>query len=286
MPPRSNKPKRDDRPADLRDATRGPRLHKLLADLGVGSRRTCEQVIAEGRVHVNGVKVDFSPAWVDPVNDRVEVDGVRVNTPRQRHTGHTYLMVNKSRGVICTSADPEGRRTILDLVPHPQRLFCVGRLDAESTGLVLLTDDGELANALTHPRFEVAKSYEVLISGTLDETDLGKLERGVMLSDRRRSGARRAQAASIEIVRRDRERTRLRVTLTEGRNREIRRMLARLGYKVRRLNRTALGPLRLKGVARGEWRALTRDEVRALRQAASRKSESRKSKSETNPKSK
>ncbi|MDH3583157.1 MAG: rRNA pseudouridine synthase [Phycisphaerae bacterium] len=255
-----------------RDAARGPRLHKALADLGAGSRRACERLIEEGRVAVNGAIIDTSPAWVDPTADRIEVDG-HCLTRRGSRAGRTYLMVNKPRAVICTNADPEGRRRIIDLVPHTQRLFCVGRLDADSSGLVLLTDDGDLAHRLTHPSFGVDKTYEVTIKGALTPEQIEKLQRGILLTDRRSPGATRvarSRAAGVEIVRRDREKTSLRITLREGRNREIRRMLARQGHRVNRLRRIGIGPLKLKGVASGQWRALTRPELSAIRAAARR----------------
>ena len=267
---------------DLQDAARGLRLHKALAEAGVGSRRACEAMIDEGRVEVNGLKIDFKPVWVDPAKDHITVDGRQVNAPSDTtgktnrpavgghapHAGHTYLMLNKSRGVICTSDDPQHRKTVVDMLPHQQRLFCVGRLDADSTGLVLMTDDGDLANRLTHPRYQVPKTYQVAIAGSLTDEDVAKLTEGIYLANRCKGSAVKAHAAEVQFESRDREKTRLLITLREGRNREIRRMLARLGYKVKRLKRVGLGPLRLKGVALGQWRALTRVEVASLRQAA------------------
>jgi len=269
---RSNKRRRPDnrRPADsddaLHDASHGVRLNKALAQLGVASRRGAEQLIANGQVSVNGNIVREMPAWVDLDNDRVAVDGVTINKNRRR--GKTYLLINKPRGVICTNDDPHGRRKITDLLPHEQRLFCVGRLDAESTGLVLMTDDGDLANHLMHPRYGVPKSYRVTIRGALSDEDVQKLQDGIYLAERRSGGAVKAKAESVRLIKRDRERTRMQITLTEGRNREIRRMLARRGHKVTRLKRVELGPVRLKGVAAGDWRELTRAEVASLRRVA------------------
>lgn len=240
----------------------------MLAEAGVASRRAAEQMIREGRVTVNGETVTTLPAWADPENDRIEIDGRPIARANKRR-GHTYLLVNKPRRVISTTDDELHRRTVVDLVPHRERLFTVGRLDADSTGLILLTDDGPLAHRLTHPRYEVPKTYEVAVKGQLDANDVEKLRRGIFLADKS-SAAAKAKAESVRILRRDRERTRLVVTLREGRNREIRRMMARLGHKVHRLKRIALGPLQLKGVASGEWRELTRAEVKALRDAARR----------------
>ncbi|MFA9478407.1 pseudouridine synthase [Phycisphaerales bacterium AB-hyl4] len=280
-----------DTAGDLRDASRGIRLQKAMAEAGVASRRACETLIEEGRVRVNGTPVRELPAWVDPANDRIEVDGQPLPRPRKtdrRTARHTYVMLHKPRNVISTTDDPEQRKTVLDLVDLPghARLYPVGRLDADSTGLMLLTDDGELANRLTHPRYGVTKQYRVSIRGKLDANDLVAMKKGLFLAapDRgdapRRPGppgkpggpSPRAKRASVEQVRilgfeRDRargDRTTLAITLREGQNREIRRLLARLGYKVRRLKRMAIGPLQLKGLGVGQWRLLDARERQAL----------------------
>ncbi len=253
--------RRRDRPTPA-----GPvRLHKALSHAGVASRRASERLIAEGRVSVNGRPVTELPAWVDPSSDRVEIDGKGVGRPRPR--GHQYILVNKPRKVLCTNHDPEARRTVRHLVPHATHLFCVGRLDADSGGMVLLTNDGALANRLMHPSHGVAKTYLVSVRGRVDEADVEKLRRGTWHADKR--GRRfKAHLARLRVVRRERDHTRLEVVLHEGRNRQIRRMIEGVGYKVRRLERVAIGSVRLKGVARGEWRELTRGEVRALRKSA------------------
>ncbi len=253
----------------FKDSARGIRLHKAMADVGVASRRACEQLIEDRRITVNNVLIDFSPAWIDPDQDIVRLDGNAVLSPRRRKTTHHYIMVNKPRGVICTNDDPEGRRSITDLVNLKARLFCVGRLDADSNGLVLLTDDGELAHILTHPSFEIPKTYDVTIKGRLTSEDVERLEGGIFLGDRK-GGAMKTAAERVKVMRRDRERTKLLITLTEGRNREIRRMLARLNYPVKRLRRTAIGPLELQGVTSGNWRKLLTSELNALRTAARR----------------
>ena len=240
------------------------RLHKYLADAGVASRRAAEELIEKGHVSVNGRVVKTLPAWVEPGRDRVEVDGEPVGA-RLADRPRLWLMVNKPRRVICTSRDPEGRKSILDLVPDGRRLFCVGRLDADSSGLVLLTDDGETANLLTHPRYQVPKTYQVVVRGRLEEADLEKLRNGIVLADKEGKTAT-ARAAAVRVTGRQSERTQLRITLREGRNREIRRMIARLGYKVQRLKRLAIGPIELKGVAIGDFRHLHTGELRALRQ--------------------
>ena len=285
------------------DKDRGPRLQKALADAGVASRRACEGLIEEGRVTVNGDRVASLPAFVDPWEDRLAVDGHEIARPRKaslRHptAGKHYVMLNKPRAVVSTTADEPGkdRRTVTDLVQLPGRvrLYPVGRLDADSTGLLLLTDDGELTQRLTHPKFGVHKSYRVTVKGKLENEDAERLRKGLLLTDRKRvrrlenrgkpirepapGGARpvapkRAAVESVKILRHEVDharghRTLLAITLKEGQNREIRRLLARLGFNVHRLERTALGPLRIKGLKPGSWRTLEKVELQQLRKAA------------------
>jgi pseudouridine synthase len=260
--------------ADLRDASRGPRLQKVLAEAGVASRRACEELIESGAVAVNGVVVTELPAWVDPRRDRITVEGEGIGRPEP----HVYVMLFKPRGVVSTNKDDAGRRRAIDLVPHPSRarLFAVGRLDVESSGLLLLTNDGELANRLTHPRYGVHKVYEVTVNGSLDEADVKKLESGVFLSDQRSSHGRRrggrTSPTRLRLLKRGRDRTKLRMELREGRNRQVRRMMLYVGHKVRKLRRVQMGPLTLKGLRPGEWRDLTEAEVDALRAASTVKS--------------
>jgi pseudouridine synthase len=247
------------------------RLHKAIADAGVASRREAERLIEAGQVRVNGNVVRTLPAWVDPYTEEIQIDGRPV--PRPSRHQPTYLMVYKPRGVICTNRDPEGRRRVIDLVPHPERLYCVGRLDADSTGLVLLTNDGELTERLTHPRYEIPKTYRVMIRGRLETEDLENLKKGIWLSERRKGGGVKVKASQVRIVSRHTDRSEIEVTLREGRNREIRRMLVRLGHPVKKLQRVAMGPVKLKGVGPGQWRALSRSEVASLRRAARRAEE-------------
>ncbi|MEY3024038.1 MAG: Ribosomal large subunit pseudouridine synthase, partial [Planctomycetota bacterium] len=178
--------------------------------------------------------------------------------------------VFKPRGVVCTSSDPHRRRRAIDIVPlRPgERLYAVGRLDVDSSGLLLLTNDGELANRLTHPRYGVHKGYEVMVEGRIDETSVEKLKRGVFLPHRRRDGGSKASAADLKVLRRDRDRSVLYVQLSEGRNRQIRRMLERLGHEVKRLRRISMGPLTLSGLRPGQWRELLPNELEALERAA------------------
>lgn len=286
---------------DYTDNTRGIRLQKAMAESGFASRRTCEELIESGRVTVNGTQVKELPAWVDPAHDAIKVDGEPLpRMPRNRRgkedtaVGKTYLIVNKPRGVISTNDDPEGRRRVIDLIEDPQfirkRLFPVGRLDADSTGMILLTDDGELTHRLTHPSFEAPKEYRVTVNGTVSVEALEKIRKGVYLAGakeisksksaggasappgRPRSEAKKAAPDAVRILRveKDRtsgDRTMLAMTLHEGQNREIRRVFARLGLKVKKLKRVAIGPIQMKTLRSGSWRELSGPEVRKLRKA-------------------
>ena len=246
----------------------GERLQRVLSQAGVASRRACEALIEEGRVEVNGRVVTTLPVFVDVSSDRITVDGKVVSTSDRK----LYVMLNKPARTVTTAHDEPGldRRTVVDLVEHPSgiRLFPVGRLDYETMGLLLLTNDGEMANALTHPRYGLAKTYRAIVRGRLADADIESIERGIYLADRkqgRSTGASRTARVHVEIIKRDRDRTIVEITLKEGRNRQVRRMLASIGYPIKKLERVAIGPLRLKGIARGAWRELSRDELRTLR---------------------
>ena len=259
----------------------GVRLQKVLADAGLASRRAAELAIRDGRVRVNGRRVRSLPCLVDPGRDLVEIDGESVETPREgsgKPRDRVYLLLNKPRGIISTARDPAGRASVVDVVrpavPEGARLYPVGRLDADSTGLVLLTNDGELAHRISHPRRGIAREYLVLVQGALSDQALARLGKGVFLADRKapEKGARRARLAGLRVLKRNRDRRRgdlalLAVMLREGQNREIRRVFARMGVKVRRLERIAIGPLKLGDLPRGHFRRLRADEILALRRA-------------------
>jgi len=230
----------------------GERLQKVLARAGLGSRRACEDLIREGRVTVNG-RVATLGDRVGP-GDSVEVDGGRVPLdPEVR----TYAL-HKPAGVVTTASDPQGRPTVADLYPEGPRVFPVGRLDLETEGLLLLTGDGELANRLTHPRFGVEKEYLAEVDGEPAAAALRRLTRGVDLED----GPARARSA-VRVAG-SRGRAAVRLVMTEGRKREVRRMLGAVGLPVRRLVRTRIGPVRLGRLRAGEWRELEPAEVAAL----------------------
>ncbi len=228
------------------------RLQKLLAQAGVGSRRACEDLIRQGRVAVNGQTAQLGQK-ADPARDHITVDG----QPIRRRPRHAYIALYKPVGVVCTTRDPQGRPTVLDLVPQftAMRLWPVGRLDADSEGLVLLTNDGELAHRLTHPRYEHTKEYKVCVEGHPDAAALRRWREGVLLD------GRRTAPAQVEWLPREGDRAWLRVVLREGRKREIRRVAALLGYPVVRLIRVRIGPVRLGNLQPGEWRHLTRQEL-------------------------
>jgi 23S rRNA pseudouridine2605 synthase len=235
------------------------RLHKVLAHAGVGSRRQCEQLIAAGRVTVDGETVHELGAKVD-AGRRISVDGVPVRAERP-----VYWLVNKPRGYLCTNRDPARRPLAVDLVPKvSQRVYTVGRLDEASEGLLLLTNDGDLAFRLMHPRFGVEKTYLVQVAGRPGRDDLQRLLTGVWLSDGH------VKAKHVKRLRGQGQSTWLRIVLNEGKNREIRRMLARLGHRVLQLRRVALGPVRLGALTPGKSRRLTAAEVAALKQIAER----------------
>jgi 23S rRNA pseudouridine2605 synthase len=236
------------------------RLHKVMAAAGAGSRRECEAFIEEGRVTVDGVAVRELGTKVDPENAVIRFDGgvLKINRP-------VYYMVNKPRGVISTCRDEMGRPGVLDLIPGtPKRIYPVGRLDAESTGLVLLTNDGELAQKLTHPSFEVIKTYDVRVKGDVRGESLDEMKKGIWLSDGR------ARIEGAEIKRRGKRATDLVITLHEGKNREIRRVMARVGHPVLLLRRTSIGTLHLGDLKEGRHRKLTADEVAMLKTLAAK----------------
>lgn len=234
------------------------RLNKYLARCGVGSRRRCDELIAAGRVKVDGVPITDLGLRLDPSRHQVAVDDHPV---RPEHL--VYWVVHKPPGYLCTNADPAGRPRAVDLLPHvEQRVFPVGRLDEASEGLLLMTNDGDLAATMMHPRYGIPKTYQVQVAGRPSAADLRKLLEGVWLSDGR------VRARSVKRLKRQGQSTWLRIVLTEGKNREIRRMLAKLGHKVMRLRRVAIGPVKLDRLPRGKARRLSAAELAELRRLA------------------
>jgi 23S rRNA pseudouridine2605 synthase len=229
------------------------RIQKILAAAGYGSRRSCEELIRQQRVRVNGATVKLG-ARADPAHDQIHVDGRRVRVESRQITVALY----KPLGIITTLDDELGRRTVRDLVPLEAHLVPVGRLDADSEGLVLLTNDGDLVNRLTHPRFEHEKEYHVLVQGRPDETALSRWRRGVMLENHQ------TLPAHVSLIQAEGDGTWLRIVMREGRKRQIRSVAALLGHPVRQLVRVRVGPIRLGSLRPGEWRCLDKRELEAL----------------------
>jgi len=265
----------------------GIRLQKALADAGIAARRDCERLILDGRIRVNGKHITELPCFVSD-EDVVTFDGVpqRLDIRQKNSTlnspgddKRSYVLVNKPKGMITTTRDPEGRPSVLQLVPHSirerERLFPVGRLDADSTGLLLLTNDGDLAFQLTHPKFGVTKEYRVTTSGLAGDEQIAKLKKGMYLMTPDASGQTKTKRASLESIRiikrfvdRNRgDRTVLSIQLREGQNREVRRLLARVGLKVRELERVSIGSLRAADLKPGQCKLLGKRDVDKLRAA-------------------
>jgi 23S rRNA pseudouridine2605 synthase len=245
------------------------RIQKLLANAGVDSRRNVEQMVLDGRVAVNGKTVRELPILVDPDKDRVEVDGERIRLRERVAAKRFYIVMNKPKGVYTTNvAQGEQVRAIDVLGPgFPGRVYPVGRLDADSKGLLLLTNDGDLTNRLTHPRYGVAKTYRAVVEGYVDPEGLEQLEKGIWLADKEGRGFKTGRSR-IRVVKRMREKSVLEITIREGRNRQVRRMLASVGHKVKELTRIKMGPLTLEGLAPGQFRPLTPREVKELQRLA------------------
>ncbi|MHC5058703.1 MAG: pseudouridine synthase [Planctomycetota bacterium] len=246
--------------AEAGAAGRGERLQKILARAGLGSRRGCEEIILEGRVRVNGRVVTELGTRADASRDTITVGGKRVRGETLK-----YYAINKPKGVISTTAEDEfargGRRRVIDLVPERPRVKPVGRLDVESEGLMLLTNDGDLANRLTHPRYGIERVYRAEVKGEITEDMLAKLRRGVRLAEGR------TLPPKVRVIHKGAGRGVLEVVIKEGLNREVRRILAAVGLKVRSLKRIRLGPLSLGGLSSGTARELSAPELARLRKA-------------------
>jgi 23S rRNA pseudouridine2605 synthase len=233
------------------------RLQKILSQAGVASRRASERLMLEGRVTVNGTTVRELGTKADPVADDIRVDGRRIRLPDR----HVYLLLNKPKGYVTTRSDPQKRPTVVDLVGAREYIYPVGRLDFDSEGLLILTNDGDLAARLTHPRHGVERVYEARVLGVPDAHDLQRLARGMVIE------GRRTAPAHVELLpgRRDDEHGVLRITLHEGRNRQVRNMCDAIGHPVNHLRRIAIGPIRDDRLKPGQWRELRAEEVDRLR---------------------
>ena len=230
------------------------RLQKVLAAAGIDSRRKCEELILSGDVKVNRKVVDTLPAFVDPEKDIITVYGKKIRAAQK-----VYFLLNKPKGVICTNSDPRGRKKAIDFIQTDERIFCVGRLDADTTGLIILTNDSELTNRLTHPRYEIAKTYVVRINGEINAEQVVKLKKGVWLAEGKTG------RASVKILQGRHTESSIEITIRQGLNRQVRRILARVGLSVKSLARTSLGKLTVRGLGVGKFRTLTRTEVAHLK---------------------
>ncbi len=235
------------------------RIQKLMAQAGLGSRRHNEELIREGRVKVNG-RIAYLGQKADPTTDRIEVDGKMLNLEKD---AAIYIALHKPKGVLSSLVDEmeKGRTTVRDLIDVEGYLYPVGRLDRQSEGLILMTNDGDLAHKLTHPRYGHRKIYEVTLTGNISPEALFQWEQGIMLDNKRTAPVR------TEIIQRQGSITRLSLQMREGRKRQIRRVAAQLGYPVQRLIRRQIGPLKLGSLETGTWRHLTPNEVKRLKQS-------------------
>ena len=232
------------------------RLQKVLAAAGVDSRRKCEELILSGLVRVNRKVVDKLPTFVDPEKDSITVDGKKIQAAQK-----VYYLLNKPKGVICTNRDPQGRKKAIDIIPFAQRIFCVGRLDIDTSGVIILTNDSELANRLTHPRYGLAKTYVIRVKGQIVGEAAEKLKKGIWLAEGKTG------RASVKILKRSYKESLIEITIRQGLNRQIRRMLARVGLPVKSLKRTRIGKLNTRGLGVGRFRTLSKAEVAYLKKA-------------------
>jgi 23S rRNA pseudouridine2605 synthase len=236
------------------------RLQKILSASGVASRRKCEEMILEGLVSVNGRVVDTIPAFADLDKDKIIVAGKRI-TPQNK----IYFLLNKPKGVICTNSDPQGRTKAIDLIPSRQRIFCVGRLDIDTPGIIILTNDNDLANRLTHPKYGLTKTYMAEVKGRIEGEHVEKLNKGMWLSEGKTS------RTAVRIIKRGHQNSLIEVSITERLNREVRRMLARVGLPVKSLRRIRIGKISDHGLGIGQFRLLTPAEVNYLRKVTTDK---------------
>ena len=230
------------------------RLNKFLASAGVASRRKCDQLLQQGLISVNGQVVSELGTVINEKKDKVFYEGRQVLLP----SSFVYIKLNKPKGYACTAKDEKGRKTIYDLLPREERLFSLGRLDYDTEGLIILTNDGDFANKVAHPRYSVDKEYHVTIEGQIKESELAVLRKGVVIE------GQRMPSAKVEFLSNDGKNTKLSVVIDEGMNRQIRRMFEAIGKNIKLLKRVRIGNVRLGGVKRGDFRDLTTEELDSL----------------------
>lgn len=240
--------------SDQEPSVPGMRLQRYLAQCGLGSRRECEELITQGRVEIDGVVADTLGTNACPSEQTITLDGEKLTFERKR-----YYLLNKPPGFLCTAKDPQGRRTIFDLFPdNGPRLFCVGRLDEATTGLLIVTNDGDLAQKLAHPRYRIHRLYKAQVAGHPTREVFEELKQGLFFTEGK------FKVYDIRPVKKQGQSTWVEITMTEGQNREIRRLLARTGHKVMKLERIGFGPIRLGRVPMGQFRELRREELGKL----------------------
>lgn len=230
------------------------RLNKFLSNSGVASRRKCDQLIEEGKVTVNGKVADELGMKINEKKDRVKVEGKDILLP----SSFVYIKLNKPKGYTCTASDEKGRKTIYDLVKCEERLFSIGRLDYDTEGLIILTNDGDFANKVAHPKFETEKEYRVTAEGEIKESELAVMRKGVVVD------GERMPSAKVEWLSFENGFTKLSVVISEGQNRQVRRMFEAIGHEIKLLKRVRIGLVKLGGLKRGEYRDLTEEELNLL----------------------
>lgn len=230
------------------------RLNKFLSNSGVASRRKCDELISQGKVFVNGKVVSELGLQINEKKDKVMVEGKQIKLP----SSFVYIKLNKPKGYACTAHDEKGRKTIYELIDTDERLFSIGRLDYDTEGLILLTNDGDFANKVAHPKYAIEKEYRVTVEGQIKESELAVLRKGVVVD------GERMPSAKVEFLSADDKFTKLSVVIDEGQNRQIRRMFEAIGKSIRLLKRVRIGQVRLGGLKRGDYRDLTEDELNSL----------------------
>lgn len=230
------------------------RLNKFLSNSGLASRRKCDQLIEEGKVFVNGKQVTELGSQINEKKDKVTVEGKTITLP----SSFVYIKLNKPKGYACTAHDEKGRKTIYDLIDSEERLFSIGRLDYDTEGLILLTNDGDFANKVAHPKFNIDKEYRVTVEGEIKESEMAVMRKGVVVD------GQRMPSAIVNFISYENGNTKLSVIIDEGQNRQIRRMFEAIGKTIKLLKRVRIGQVRLGGLRRGDYKDLTEVELNSL----------------------
>ena len=230
------------------------RINKFLSNSGLASRRKCDQLIEEGKVFVNGKQVTELGSQINEKKDKVTVEGKTITLP----SSFVYIKLNKPKGYACTAQDEKGRKTIYDLIDSEERLFSIGRLDYDTEGLILLTNDGDFANKVAHPKFNIDKEYRVTVEGEIKESEMAVMRKGVVVD------GQRMPSAIVNFISYENGNTKLSVIIDEGQNRQIRRMFEAIGKTIKLLKRVRIGQVRLGGLRRGDYKDLTEEELNSL----------------------